>query len=93
MCFPFDENATDQTESVCPVNGPATISPVVASHTQIVLSSEPETICWPSGENATDQTESVCPVRGPVLRLVGRSVQRARGGVILKSTTNSGGLL
>jgi hypothetical protein len=28
-----------------------------------------------------------------VLRLVGRSVQRARDGVILKSTTNSGGLL
>jgi hypothetical protein len=28
-----------------------------------------------------------------VLRLVGRSVRRARGGVILKSTTNSGGLL
>jgi hypothetical protein len=28
-----------------------------------------------------------------VLRLVGRSVRRARGGVILKSTTNKGGLL
>jgi hypothetical protein len=28
-----------------------------------------------------------------MLRLVGRSVRRARGGVILKSTTNSGGLL
>jgi hypothetical protein len=28
-----------------------------------------------------------------LLRLVGRSVRRARGGVILKSTTNSGGLL
>jgi hypothetical protein len=28
-----------------------------------------------------------------VLRLVGRSVRRARDGVILKSTTNKGGLL
>jgi hypothetical protein len=28
-----------------------------------------------------------------MLRLVGRSVRRARGGVILKSTTNKGGLL
>jgi hypothetical protein len=28
-----------------------------------------------------------------VLRLVGRSVRRARGEVILKSTTNKGGLL
>jgi hypothetical protein len=28
-----------------------------------------------------------------VLQLVGRSVRRARGGVILKSTTSDGGLL
>jgi uncharacterized protein (DUF2344 family) len=28
-----------------------------------------------------------------MLRLVGRSVRRARGGVILKSTTTKGGLL
>jgi hypothetical protein len=28
-----------------------------------------------------------------MLRLVGRSVRRARGGVILKSTTDKGGLL
>jgi hypothetical protein len=32
-------------------------------------------------------------LRCRVLRLVGRSVRRARGGVILKSTTNKGGLL
>jgi hypothetical protein len=32
-------------------------------------------------------------VRPCLLRLVGRSVRRARGGVILKSTTNKGGLL
>jgi hypothetical protein len=30
---------------------------------------------------------------GSLLRLVGRSVRRARGGVILKSTTTKGGLL
>jgi hypothetical protein len=29
----------------------------------------------------------------PLLRLVGRSVRRVRDGVILKSTTNKGGLL
>jgi hypothetical protein len=33
------------------------------------------------------------PISPPMLRLVGRSVRRARDGVILKSTTNSGGLL
>jgi hypothetical protein len=33
------------------------------------------------------------PAGSEVLRLVGRSVRRARGGVILKSTTNKGGLL
>jgi hypothetical protein len=31
-------------------------------------------------------------MRPPVLRLVGRSVRRARDWVILKSTTNKGGL-
>jgi hypothetical protein len=40
------------------------------------------------------QGESACQaLRGKVLRLVGRSVRRARDGVILKSTTNKGGLL
>src|SRR6266702_847511 len=63
MCGPSGENATDST--MCPVNGPATVSPVVAFHTRIVRSHEPETMCWPSGENATDETESVCPVNGP----------------------------
>jgi hypothetical protein len=33
------------------------------------------------------------PPEPNVLRLVGRSVRRARGGVILKSTTTKGGLL
>jgi hypothetical protein len=36
MVWPSGENATDETESVCPVNGPATISPVMVLHTQIV---------------------------------------------------------
>ena len=56
MRWPFGENATDQTESVCPANEPAAVSPVVAFHTRIVPSSEPETMCWPSGERATDST-------------------------------------
>jgi hypothetical protein len=38
-------------------------------------------------------TEEHSPLSGSLLRLVGRSVRRARGGVILKSTTNKGGLL
>src|SRR6266702_3641278 len=64
MRWPSGENATDLTEDVCPVNGPATFSPVVF-HTRIVRSSEPETMRWPSGENATDLTESGCPVNVP----------------------------
>src|SRR6266702_4302055 len=63
--WPSGENATDQTVSVCPVNGPPVISPVVAFHTRIVRSSEPETMRWPSGENAKDWTGSVCPVNEP----------------------------
>jgi len=65
MWWPSGENATDKTRLVCPLNGPATVSPVVAFHTQIVRSSEPETMWWPSGENATELTESLCPVKGP----------------------------
>src|SRR6266702_2215947 len=65
MRWPTGENATDLTEEVCPVNGPASFSPVVAFHTRIVRSSEPETMRWPSGENATDPTEDVCRVNGP----------------------------
>jgi hypothetical protein len=59
------ENPTDKTQSKCPVNGPATVSPVMASHTRIVRSEEPEVIHWPSGENPTDKTEPVWPVNGP----------------------------
>src|SRR6266436_5916100 len=65
MWWPSGENATDLTECLCPVKGPATVSPVVAFHTRIVPSSEPETMWWPSGENATERTEYVCPVKGP----------------------------
>src|SRR6266702_2110547 len=64
MRRPSGENVTDQTESVCPVNGPASASPVVVFHIRIVPSHEPETIHWPSGEKATDQTEPVYPVNG-----------------------------
>src|SRR6266702_3101543 len=48
-----------------PVNGPASVSPVIAFHMRIVRSFEPETMRWPPRENATDLTESVCPVNGP----------------------------
>src|SRR6266702_3356841 len=65
MRWPSGENATDKTESVCPVNRLASVSPVVAFHTRIVPSCEHETMRWPSGENATDSTKSVCPVNGP----------------------------
>src|ERR1700744_1024669 len=65
MCWPSGENSTELILAVCPVKGPPIISPVAASHTQIVLSCEPEAMCWPSGENATDQTISVCLVQGP----------------------------
>jgi hypothetical protein len=65
MCLPSGENATDVTESVCLVKGPAAVSPVTAFHTRIVPSFEPETMCRPSGENATEQTELVCPVKEP----------------------------
>ena len=56
MYWPSGENATELTELVCPVKGPAAVSPVMAFHTQIVRSKEPETMCWLSGENATDRT-------------------------------------
>src|SRR6266702_4719541 len=67
MCWPSGENATDVTVFECPLNGPATVSPVVAFHTRIVPSSEPETMCWPSGENATDLTEDECPLNGSAM--------------------------
>src|SRR6266702_3724170 len=66
MRWPSGENPTDKTPDVCPVNGPATVSPVVAFHTIIVRSSELETMRWPSGENPTEKTTDVCPVNGPV---------------------------
>jgi hypothetical protein len=65
ICCPSGENATTLTDFVCPVNGPATISPVVAFQIQMVLSCDPETICCPSGENATKLTDFVCSVNGP----------------------------
>jgi hypothetical protein len=57
----------------------------------------PETLSAHSGENATQSTasRSTAPSeerQSQMLRLVGCSVQRARDGVILKSTTNKGGL-
>ena len=66
MCLPSGESATEWTIFVCPVKGPAVVSPVTEFHTRIVRSEEPETMCWPSGENATDMTQPVCDVKGPV---------------------------
>jgi len=55
MRWPSGENPTDVTQEVCPVNGPASVSPVVAFHTPIVPSEEPETIRCPSGENPMEK--------------------------------------
>ena len=63
MCLPSGENATDQTEEVCPWRGFPTWPPICASQTQMVSSKEPDTICLPSGENATEMTGEVCPQR------------------------------
>ena len=62
MRVPSGENLTDQTESVCPLRGFITSSPVLASHIRIVVSSEPDTIRVPSGENPTDQTPDEWPL-------------------------------
>src|ERR1700733_11708459 len=52
-------------ELVCPLKGPATTFPVTASHTRMVLSTEPEAICLPLEEKATQLTVPVCILRGP----------------------------
>src|SRR6266702_3331015 len=65
MRWPSGESATELIPCVCPVNGPPSVSPVVAFQTRIVPSEEPDTMRWPSCENATDMTQSVCPVNGP----------------------------
>lgn len=80
MWSPSYEDVTDVTEFVCPADGVSTALSVVASHTQIVLPSEPETMRAPSGEKATDVTQSVCPSNGlsigsPVLASHTRIVQ------------------
>ncbi len=59
MRWSSGENATDPTESTCPVNGLGAVPPLETFHTRIVRSPEPETTRLPSGENATDETEFV----------------------------------
>ena len=54
------ENATDQTDSVCPRRGSLTSVPVSELQMRIVLSYEPEIIFCPLGENATDATTPEC---------------------------------
>jgi hypothetical protein len=65
MYRPSSEKATDSAQLVCPVNGPATASPVAAT-TQIVQSfeAEPEAMRRPSGDNAIEVIGEACPV-GP----------------------------
>ncbi|KAG1717754.1 hypothetical protein EDB19DRAFT_1808982 [Suillus lakei] len=50
------DTATDRTRSVCPTNGPPTISPVCTSKIRRVLSCEPVTTRRPSLKNATAHT-------------------------------------
>ena len=38
--------------------------PFLASHTRIVLSTDPDTMRLPSGENETNLSQSSCPLRG-----------------------------
>ena len=59
--FPSGENATDQTELVCPCRGLPTGAPVCASQICSVLSVEPDTIYLPSGENTAEKVMPVCP--------------------------------
>ena len=54
--LPSGENATDQTQPVCPLNTCISV-PVSTFHRRIVLSRDPEANSLPSGENATDWTE------------------------------------
>jgi len=56
MRWPSGESATDLTEDVCPVKGPASVSPVVAFHTRIFPSEELEMMRWPSGESEIELT-------------------------------------
>src|SRR5260370_1406967 len=62
MCWPSGENATEFTGAECPLNGPDTVSPVIAFHTQIVPLFKPETMHWPSGETAMELTGATCDI-------------------------------
>jgi len=64
--LPSGENATEETELVCPCNSLSS-SPVIASHTR---TEDPEAIRSPPGENATEETEAMprrCRSSSPVL--------------------------
>src|SRR5260370_133111 len=54
---PSGENATERIESSWPRGGVSISTPVLASQTRMVLSSDPETILDPSGENATERIQ------------------------------------
>lgn len=69
MRVPSEENETDLAIWVWLSNGPITVTPVSASYTLMVLSSEPETMRVPSGENETELIGLVWPCKGPVTTL------------------------
>jgi len=60
ICLPSGERVTVRTLPGWPVSV-FWRSPVVASQSLIVLSSEPDAICLPSGEKATVRTGSEWP--------------------------------
>ena len=57
---PSGENATDDTDPVCPVNWRSS-RPLAASHSRAVLSALPVSTFRPSGEIATEVTTLECP--------------------------------
>jgi hypothetical protein len=63
--LPSGENTTEMAPLLWLLRGPTAGSLVVASHTRIVWSPEPEATLLPSGENATDVTNLLWPSRGP----------------------------
>jgi hypothetical protein len=54
ICLPSGEKVTDKTQSVCPINGWPSRSPVSESQMHTVVLSEPDAICLPSREKATE---------------------------------------
>src|ERR1700733_15107823 len=60
--IPVGENATDQTQSVCPSNV-LTRPPVCRSQILTVASSDPDATSTSSGKNATEFISLLCPFK------------------------------